>query len=85
MLSNQQQPMQIDITNIIEEARAEKELRVKTEKRLDEIEEEIKALEKERHEIRSRNLNNAFYLPKWQSDLLSMVAELIEQPTTNNQ
>lgn len=77
--------MQIDITNIIEEARAEKELRVKTEKRLDEIEEEIKALEKERHEIRSRNLNNAFYLPKWQSDLLSMVAELIEQPTTNNQ
>lgn len=74
--------MQIDITNIIEMARADKEAKVKAHQRSEEINAEIKALEKEREELRNSILDRAYYLPKWQSDLLSMVEELIEQPTT---
>lgn len=73
--------MQIDITNIIEMARADKEAKVKAGQRLEEISAEIKALGKEREELRN-SLDSAYYLPRWQSDLLAMVSELIEQPTT---
>ena len=74
--------MQIDITNIIETARADKEAKVKADQRLEEINAEIQKLKKEREELRHSILDSSFYLPKWQSDLLAMVAELIEQPTT---
>ena len=81
--SNTTTPMQIDITNIIETARADKEAKVKADQRLEAIREEIEKLQKEYQDICNHIERGGFYLPRWQSDLLAMVAELIEQPTNN--
>lgn len=70
--------MKIDITNIIEEAKAEKVDKIKGEKRIAEIKMEIEKLERERDQIR-HSISGYFFTPKWKSDLLAMVVEIIEQ------
>lgn len=73
--------MQIDITNIIEMARASKEDKANSEKRIIEIRKEIEKLQKEHDDICDHIARGGFYLPKWQSDLLVMVEKIIEQQT----
>lgn len=77
--------MQIDITNIIETARADKEARANGEKRMAEIRKEIEKLQIEHDIICDRIVNGSYGLPKWQSDLLAMVGEIIEQQTDKDQ